>query len=380
MVRKTLGYVELEWTCPQCGSRNPGPQKICANCSAAQPAKIEFHQAAQDKLITDPKEIDRAKAGPDVHCAFCGARNPADAEKCAQCGADLATATARESGQILGALQTGPVPQIECPKCGTPNDATALKCRHCNASLPQSQRPSPRQAAPHRPKPSLRKTTPRQPETAPKPASKLKQIVILSAMGLFLLACVIGFFVIRMMNPDQEVTAQVQGVSWSRSIRILEQREVIKENWRDSIPSDVPLGRCTPKRHHVQDEPAPRATEVCGTPYVVDQGTGHGAAVQDCEYHVYADWCEYKTLEWSQVDVLTLSGDDSFPQWPVPALSAQQRQGDTDESYRITFASSDQTYTYQTGDLAQFAQFQVGSSWVLKVGGLGGVYPIRPAP
>ena len=153
-----------------------------------------------------------------------------------------------------------------------------------------------------------------------------------------------------------------------------------KENWRDKIPSDVPLGRCTSKHHHTQDEPAPRSTEVCGTPYVLDQGTGHGAAVQDCEYHVYADWCEYKTLEWRQVDVLTLSGTNSLPQWPEPALSAQQRQGETEESYAVTFASDDQTYTYTTSDPDKFAQFQVGSQWVLKVGGLGGVAPIRPAP
>ena len=113
---------------------------------------------------------------------------------------------------------------------------------------------------------------------------------------------------------------------------------------------------------------------------MIDQGTGHGAAVQDCEYQVYADWCEYYTAEWNQVDVLTLSGNDSFPQWPVPALNAGQRRGDTSETYRITFASDDKTYTYQTNDPAQFARFQIGSQWVLKVGGLGGVYPVRPAP
>ena len=77
MVRKTLGYVELEWTCPQCGSRDPGPQKVCANCSAAQPAQVEFH-GRLNKTDRGTKEIDRAKAGPDVHCAFCGARNPAE--------------------------------------------------------------------------------------------------------------------------------------------------------------------------------------------------------------------------------------------------------------------------------------------------------------
>jgi ribosomal protein L40E len=373
MVRKTLGYVELEWTCPRCGTRNPGPQKACTSCGAAQPAKVEFHQAAQDELITDEKEIARAKAGPDVHCAFCGARNPADAEKCSQCGADLTAATARESGQVVGALHTGPVPQIECPQCGTLNDATALKCSQCNASLPRRERPAPRKAAPPRKRPAPR-------PAAPKPAAKSKQVLILSLMALIFVVCIAGFLVVRLMNPDQEVTAQVQDLSWTRSIHILGQREVTQEDWRANIPADSPLGRCTPKRHHTQDEPAPRSTEVCGTPYVLDQGTGHGKAVQDCEYHVYADWCEYQIIEWYPVDVLTLSGNDPSPKWPQPALTAQQQQGETEESYVITFASGDQTYTYTTSDPGKFAQFQVGSQWVLKVGGLGGVAPIRPAP
>ena len=32
MTRKTVGYVELEWTCDHCGTENPGPRKFCNNC------------------------------------------------------------------------------------------------------------------------------------------------------------------------------------------------------------------------------------------------------------------------------------------------------------------------------------------------------------
>jgi hypothetical protein len=367
MVRKTLGYVELEWTCPQCGTRNSGTHKICASCGAAQPAAVEFHQSAQEELITDETEIARAEAEPDVHCAFCGARNPADSAKCSQCGADLAAAIARESGQVLGALHTAPAPQIECAQCGTLNDATALKCSQCNASLPRGKTSPPHTHTPRR-------------RAAPQRAGgKIGRIGIIGLAAVALLVCVIGVLIARLISPAQEITAQVQDVSWTRSIHILGLRDVSRENWRDEIPSGATLGRCTSKHHHTQAEPAPRATEVCGTPYVIDRGTGHGEVVQDCEYRVYADWCQYKTQEWAEVDVITLSGDDPSPRWPAPALGVQQKQGDKKESYEITFSSGNKTYTYKTSDPATFAQFQVGSQWILKLGGLGGVRPLRPA-
>jgi len=112
MVKKTLGYVELEWRCPRCGSRNPGPEKTCNGCGAPQPEDVEFEQPAEEELVTEESEIERAKAGPDVHCAYCGARNPADAEICTQCGADLTEASARVSGRVVGAHRDKPAADV----------------------------------------------------------------------------------------------------------------------------------------------------------------------------------------------------------------------------------------------------------------------------
>ena len=64
MAKKSLGYTELEWTCPFCGTRNPGTAKKCTSCHAPQPTDVQFEQAAEDKLITDEDKIARAKAGP----------------------------------------------------------------------------------------------------------------------------------------------------------------------------------------------------------------------------------------------------------------------------------------------------------------------------
>ncbi len=62
MTKETIGYVRLEWTCPNCGSKNPGPEKSCTNCGAAQPEDVSFEQPAQETLVSDEEEIARIKA------------------------------------------------------------------------------------------------------------------------------------------------------------------------------------------------------------------------------------------------------------------------------------------------------------------------------
>ena len=371
MVKKTLGYVELEWPCPRCGTRNPGSAKICASCGAAQPDKVAFQQAAEEKLITDQDEIARVKAGPDVHCTFCGARNPAGAEKCTQCGGDLSSATARESGQVLGTFQDRPAKEVPCPRCGTPNHPNAYKCRQCNAPLSGQVRPQP--AA--RPRPTSRPKA----ASPSKSLSKGLKIGLLGLVGLVLLACIVLFAIFNPSTPTEEAVGVVQYLSWSRSIVIEELREVSREGWRDSVPANASLGRCTERLHHTQDDPAPGAKEVCGTPYVVDKGSGYGEVVQDCRYQVYADWCSYTMQEWARGDVVTVEGEDAYPRWPDPALSARQRQGGREESYLVRFNTGERTVTYRTSDPNAFSRFQVGSEWVLKVNARGGAQPVEPA-
>ena len=89
MQRKSKGFVELEWVCPNCEGRNPGAVKTCQQCGAPQPENVQFQRASNEKIITDEKSVAAAKAGADIHCGFCGTRNPATATVCSQCGADL---------------------------------------------------------------------------------------------------------------------------------------------------------------------------------------------------------------------------------------------------------------------------------------------------
>jgi len=104
MAKKTLGYEELQWTCPNCDGINPGPEKTCGNCGAPQPDDVKFEQAVRSELLQDEEAIARAKAGPDIHCPYCEARNPGNAQNCSQCGGDLVGGEQRTSGEVVGAF------------------------------------------------------------------------------------------------------------------------------------------------------------------------------------------------------------------------------------------------------------------------------------
>lgn len=359
MARKTLGYIHLIWTCPRCSTQNPGPQRFCNGCGGPQPADVQFEQPAEAKLLADKAEIDRAKAGPDVHCPYCDTRNPAGAKFCGGCGGDLAGAKAREAGKVVGAFRPGAAAPVNCPNCGTANPASAMTCSNCGASLARRAAPAP----------------------APAPPTVGGRRFPLGLLGIgLLLLCGLGAIgLLLLTGRAQDIVGQVQSVSWTRQVAIEALGPVEHQAWRDEIPSDAQIGSCSLEYRFTQDEPAPNATEVCGTPYTVDTGTGSGEVVQDCVYDVYEEQCAYTVQEWTVVDTVEISGTDLFPTWPEIPYDPDRREGAAEESYQVTFATADRSYTYRPATETEFQQFAIGSSWTLQVNALGGVIQVKPA-
>ena len=347
MARKTIGYVKLAWTCPHCESENHGPRKFCNGCGAPQPEDVEFHQAAQEVLLTDEGEIARAKAGPDTHCPYCRARNPGDAAFCSACGGSLVSGEARASGDVLGAHRKDKQLDIQCSACGTLNPANAHTCAGCGASLAK-------------------------PKPAPKVDKKSKKRTpIALAVVIGALCLIAGIVWVMLSQRTEEHIGAVQDVVWMRTMSIKALVEIEDEGWLNEIPSDSEIGSCTDELRDTVAEPVIDSIEVCGTPYTIDTGTGYGEVVQDCEYEVYSDWCTFTIIDWGVVDSITLTGTDLKPIWPETQLTEGQQYGDGEERYEITLTTADDSYTYTIDDPVEFIQFQTGTSWILNVNSLG---------
>jgi len=350
MPQETIGYTELEWTCQYCGTRNPGMQKVCSGCGAAMSKDQKFEAPAQQTLITDQEKLAQAKAGPDVTCPFCGVRNLSSAKVCKNCGGDLSGAEARAKGEVVGAFSAAPAPDVKCSFCGTMNPASALKCKNCGGALGKLPPPAPATRAPAQ-------------------ASKVSPFII----ALVVMACLAGAIFVFLAGRTSDQGATVQGVRWERSIAVLAQRPVEKQDWRNRIPVEGRLVSCEERVRSVQDQETSRSRKVCGTPYTIDEGTGAGRVVQDCRFEVLDDWCRYAINEWQAVDAIVASGNDLNPQWPNPAVGPGQRTGNTTEKYQVTFLAGDKRYTYWPDNEQEFKRFTPGSQWTLRVNTFGDV-------
>ncbi|MCL4505928.1 MAG: hypothetical protein M1140_07900 [Chloroflexi bacterium] len=355
MPQETVGYVELEWTCVHCGTKNEGTRQTCSGCGAPMSDSQKFQQAGQETLITDKDLLAKVEKGPDVHCPWCGTRNPAGAEKCSHCGGDLTGATVRSQGEILGAFKSEPQPDVKCSFCGTMNPAGAKKCSKCNSPLESAPAPT----------------------TVAKPvASKRIGFLPIAVIAVLVVAC-ISFLVLNARTTA--TTGTVNAVSWQRSIDLLKPQPVQHENWRDQIPSGAQVGSCTQKVRRTQDQPAQNAQKVCGTPYTIDQGNGTGKVVQDCKYNIMDSYCQYTAVEWVRVDAVVAKGSDLHPVWPTVISDTSQRAGPTVETYKVTFIAGDKTYTYSPHSAEEYARFTPGSKWTLQINALGNVNSVQPA-
>jgi hypothetical protein len=352
MPQESLGFVKLEWTCPNCKTRNPGPQKACSGCGSVQPPEVKFEQQQQEELIKDQAEIEKARAGADIICPYCQARNPAGSKACLGCGGDLGQAQRREAGAVLGAHRDQPAAQLACPACGEMSPANTMRCPKCGSPM----------------------VKPTEQAAAAKPGCSRWMI----ALGVGVLALII--ILIVMLTRTSDVVGKVQAVAWTRAVPILEMRDVSEEAWRDQVPADGRLGSCQERAYGLQDNPpsSGRYETVCGTPYTVDTGSGFGEVKQDCQYQVYKDYCQYTVKKWVEVNRLTATGSDLDPAWPGVSLGLGQQEGQRLETYQVTFNADGKNYKYTTEDYNLFVQFKQDSTWTLTVNALDAVIKVTP--
>jgi len=352
MQRRSKGVVQLEWVCPNCDSHNPGPVKNCQNCGAPQPENVQFQRAADEKLITDEKVVAAAKAGADIHCGFCGTRNPVTATNCSQCGAELKEGKARQAGQVLQAAPAAPK-VIACANCGTENPGTAKTCSSCGApiKLPQVQAPAPKPVATQ------------SGAVSSQPKKKPFNWLIAGGIGAFLLMCCIAL-VVMFVLPSRSVEGTVSSVYWKTSVPVQEVQPVNYSNERGNPPSDAYNVSC---RNESQ--------EICEDK-TIDKGNGYAEVVTECRTET-EQYCSYTVDEWKTIQTYDLDGTDLYPEYAEPTIFGDQRLGSSSTQLQVYVSTSDGELGYNPNTVSEFQQFELGSRWTLKLNAIGSVLSVE---
>jgi len=353
--RRTLGYVENEWTCPNCNTRNKGSLKTCENCGAPQPENVQFELPSEQKFVTDAEKVKTAQGGADIHCGFCGARNPATAETCSQCGADLKEGKAREAGRIMQVPAAQPK-IIKCNNCGTENPASNSVCSKCGSPLPRMA-PAQAVATPPLPKAGI-------PTAAPlKKANTRRNIFILGGV-LACLAVVCAAVITLFFVPTSTLQGTVSNVHWQTDVPVQEVRAVDYSNEKGSPPSGAYDVSC-------RDE----SKDVCEQK-TIDKGNGYSEVVQDCHTET-EQYCSYTVDEWTTIHTYTLDGNDLRPIYDDPNLASGQRVGDKTEDLKVTFSTNKGDKVYSPSSISEYQQFEVGTMWTLKLNLVGGIVSVK---
>jgi ribosomal protein L40E len=349
---ESKGFVELEWVCPNCDGRNKGSKKTCANCGAPQPDNVKFQRAADEEIITDGKSLEAAKAGADIHCGFCGTRNPGNAVTCSQCGGDLKEGKARQAGQVLEAA--APVLKaVACTNCGAENPGNARLCKECGAPIKQA-------AAAVAPSSPALVQTPAKSVTAP--TKKVNGWIFAGIGALFLICCIAA--VMLFVIPSKSVKGTVTDLQWQTSVPVQAIQAVDYSNRSGSVPSDAYNVSCRTDNQEVcQDK-------------TVDQGNGFAEVVKECHTES-TQYCDYTVKEWKTIQTYTLDGNDNSPVYENPSLTSDQRLGSATETLTVVFSAPSGQETYSPSSVSEFQQFQIGSTWTLKMNAIGGVVSVK---
>ena len=350
--RRTVGYIQNEWICPNCDTRNKGGVKTCENCGAPQPENVQFELPSEQKLVKDEEQIKAARGGADIHCPFCGTRNPASAKTCSQCGGDLVEGKAREAGRVMQA----PPPQqkvVKCDNCGIENPGSNAVCSNCGSPLPKV---SNLQAAPMKPAAGPR---PAMPLAAPKKTNWLLIGGILAALAICCIAAVALF------APSRSVEATVVDVHWETSVPVQEIQAVSHSNEAGSPPSDAYNVSCYDDSRDVCEQ------------RTIDRGNGYSEVVEECHTETQ-QYCSYTVDEWTTIQTYPLEGNDLRPIYDSPTIAGDQRLGNASEDLTVVFSTPNGEETYSPSSVSEFQQYSIGSTWTLRMNAIGSVVSVEP--
>lgn len=350
MARRRKGFIELEWTCPNCETRNRGFDKACASCGAPQPDDVQFEAPAEKKMVDEEKARELEKRGADIHCGFCGTRNPSTAKTCSQCGGDLSEGMARKAGREIDMSVKAPT-KVTCENCGAENDGTQANCAECGAPLP---RPAETEPAPD----AMSFSVPGADPAAPTGKKKSGRWLLAAVAGALAICCLAIYLIF--LRPSQSLQGTVTDVYWQTSVPLQQIQAVQYDDETGNPPSDAYDVSCYTESEEFCEEKT------------IDRGDGSAEIVEECTTEE-TQYCDYTVDEWETLQTYTLEGYNLNPLYEQPSITSNQRLGDAEEEFTVTFSSEDGPKTYTPDSVSEFQQFQLGSTWTLTLNLAGGV-------
>jgi ribosomal protein L32 len=314
--RETNVY-EMLWDCQFCGAKgNLGlTHRFCPNCGAPQNPDTRYFPSDEDKVAV----YDHKYVGVDVSCPNCGELNGAAAEFCGQCGTPLT-----EGAKKASTLGSQVVAEGQAFASSGSRDVVKEKF---DAEMQRIGVQS----------------------VAEKPKRGGGFNVRTAAIIGFIVVVVgvIGFLFTR----TEEVTVEVTGHTWERSIQIEEYRGFTTRSWRDSPPGgdnvSIRLGSCDREVRSYNQVPD---GEECNR-VRVDQGDGTFREERQCrtiyrQEPVYDDMCTWTGMRWEDINPALGSGNSlaQSPAWPIIDLNecdtrreGCQREAGRSENYYVIF-------------------------------------------
>jgi len=373
-------YRKMAWTCPRCETENLGPVRTCEGCQAPQPADVKFHQTEGAQIVTDAKEIAAASKGPDVHCAYCGTRNPADADTCSQCGVGLAEATPR-----------GPSKSYHDDPANNQHVVVTM------GSVDSSNRRNPSRDTSNYHLVSTRGWSDYIMEHLPQIG-----LILGGLMFCFLLVWLIWM---TFFNVKPE-TVVIQGFSWTASqavekydwVQKFDQsteppvgaRYVVmhlettgyaqKDSCVNAGQKDVPTGReykCGEGWENQENGYEKKVPTMC--PETEKVQVTACTKVDDLTKPTEVPLYDYQIQEWIFAYSRTNTGADQNPIWPKPELGVNQRYGSQSQQFIVDYVDKNEVSHSETRwwmhDLPWFQSLIVGQRCVAKRNGFGLLNP-----
>ena len=196
------------------------------------------------------------------------------------------------------------------------------------------------------------------------PAGKKKPNWLLwGAIAGALAVCCLAVYLIFVL-PSKSLNGTVTDVHWQTSVPVQEIQAVQYNDKTGNPPSDAYNVSCRTESQEFCEEKT------------IDRGDGSAEVVEDCHTEE-TQYCDYSVDEWKTIQTYTLEGYDLNPVYEQPSITSDQRLGEAEEDFIVTFSSEEGSKTYTPGTVTEFQQFQIGSTWMLKLNALGSVISVE---